>query len=68
MGSTKPLVFTLHRRVGWSNLTDFIKFVGILLATQVLISLTGFCVNFINIFTGTNKMLGIVVYFCLTYF
>ena len=24
---------------------DFLKFVGILLATQVLISLTGFCVN-----------------------
>ena len=52
-----------------SNLTDFLKFVGILLATQVPISLAGFCVNFINICTGTNKMLGIVVYrFFLTYF
>ena len=37
----------------------------ILLATHVLISLAGFCVNVINICTGTNKMLGIVVYiFC----
>ena len=42
-----------------SNLTDFLKFVGILLATHVLISLAGFCVNFINICTGTSKMVGI---------
>ena len=38
--------FPLRRRVGWSNLTDFLKFVGILLATKGLISLAGFCVNF----------------------
>ena len=42
-----------------SNLTDFLKFVGILLATHVLISIIGFCVNFINICIGTSKMLGI---------
>ena len=44
-----------------SNLTDFLKFVGILLATHALISLAGFCVNLINICTGTSKMLGIIV-------
>ena len=37
----------------------FLKFVGILLAAHVLISLAGFCVNFINICTGTSKMVGI---------
>ena len=32
------------------------------LHVQVLISLAGFCVNVINISTGTSKMLGTVVY------
>ena len=40
----------------------FLKFVGILLAAHVLISLPGFCVNLINIGTGTSKMVGIDVY------
>ena len=61
-GLYEAFTVPLRRRVGWSNLTDFLKFVGILLATQALISLAGFCVNFINICTSTNKMVGIVVY------
>ena len=49
-----------------SALNMLLKFVGILLATHVLISLAGFCVNFINVCTGTSKMLGSIVF--KTYF
>ena len=51
-----------------SNLTDFLKFVGIVLATHVLISLEGLCVNFINICNGISKMLGILSIDFKTYF
>ena len=43
----------------YSNLKDFLEFVGILLDRQVLISLGGF-LRFINNGTGTSKILRIL--------